>query len=143
MLLANTSRLSITSYLLVERLPIIPVMNFSTSISIHMHQTIFILTYTAIHTHSLTHSLIHTPQHPDSEAKVSSESHPAHKGATDSERAEAILKDYLEQEIGKVRAEWRGEVQLLQDQVHQLHSLVEQLSGRLEEVERRQNHVSF
>ena len=55
---------------------------------------------------------------------------------------ETILKDYLEQEIGKVRNEFRREIQLLQDQMHRLHISVKELSGRLEKVERKQLNVS-
>ena len=85
---------------------------------------------------------IHT-QDPDSEAKAS-DSHPVPEGdTTDPGTAEAILKDYLEKEIGEIRAELRGKIQPLQDQVHQLQTLVEELLGRLETVERKQNQDSF
>ena len=79
--------------------------------------------------------LMHT-QHTDSETKVS-DSHPVLEGAT--ELSEAFFKDYLEQEIGKVRTEFGDEIQQLQDQVHQLHALVEELTGRMKEVERKQS----
>ena len=95
------------------------------------------------HTHTPTHTHTHThTQHPNSEAKVS-HSHSVREGDNDSETAEAILKYYLEQEIGKIRTEFRDEIQRLQDQVHQLHTLVEKFSGRLEEVERKQSGDSF
>ena len=87
------------------------------------------------------HTHTHT-QHPDSEAKAS-DSHPDDKeDATDSVTAEAMFRDYLEKEIGEIRAEVRGKIQPLQDQVHQLQTLVEELLGRLEVLERKQNQDS-
>ena len=44
---------------------------------------------------------------------------------------QTVTRNLKEQEIGKMQTEFRDEIQQLQDQVYQLHTLVEKFSGRL------------